>query len=133
MKKILLILFVVVVGILCPLVSLHNGGTATLPPGTLTSVDKSKNYFDELRHQVGFCESGNKHDGVWGDGGLAYGKYQFHKRTFDWMKKKARRPELKRENLQDQEWLFAWALKNGYGSHWTCYTKIMKKGKICGT
>ena len=114
MKKILLVFFIVAIMLLCPPIPLTNG-------------NEGKNYFDEIRYQVGFCESGNKHDGVWGDGGLAYGKYQFHSRTFDWMKDLAGKPELKRENLEDQEWLFKWAIKNGYGDHWTCYTKIMKR------
>jgi hypothetical protein len=83
-----------------------------------------------IKYYVGQCESGNKHYNVWGDSGLAYGKYQFHKRTFNWMKKEAGRPELKWKVLADQEWLFQWAIEHGYGNHWTCYRKAQVLAKV---
>lgn len=66
-------------------------------------------------------ESTGRHEGVWGDKHLpypAYGIAQFQKRTFNWMKKLAGRTDLSWKNEDDQRWLLAWALKNGYGSHW---------------
>lgn len=74
------------------------------------------------------CESSNRHENVWGDGGKSYGVAQFHKRTFDWMKKLAGHPEYDWKNRENQISLLSWAIKNGYGSHWqTCYNRAVKK------
>jgi hypothetical protein len=64
-------------------------------------------------------ESGLKHDGVWGDGGRAYGIAQFHQATFNTLKKLAGRPELKWKSEKDQLWLFDWAIRNGHAHNWT--------------
>ena len=72
-------------------------------------------------YQIGYCESRNNHNVKPGDNGLAVGKYQFHKKTFQSFAKEAGRPELKRELLKDQEWLVRWAVQRGYGKSWTCY------------
>lgn len=69
------------------------------------------------------CESGIRHEGVWGDGGRSYGIAQFQYRTFAWMRGLAARPDLKWKNRHDQLWLLDWALRNGYGRYWTCYEK----------
>ena len=64
-------------------------------------------------------ESGLKHDGVWGDGGRAYGIAQFHLPTFQRLKKLAGRPELNWKKKGDQLWLFDWAIRNGHAHNWT--------------
>lgn len=80
--------------------------------------------FDKLKYQVGYCESRNGHDGVWGDHGKAYGRYQFHQRTFNWLRNKYGRPELQRTSLVDQEWLFQRAIEDGRGKLWSCFKKV---------
>ena len=67
------------------------------------------------------CESNMKHEGVYGDGTLAYGIFQFHRGTFNMFKVEAGKPDMEYENMGDQIELTAWALKKGYGYHWSCY------------
>lgn len=112
MKK-FIILLILLVSIVCMINVLSEA----------TNVTKE----DILKHQVGFCESSNRHEGVWGDNGKAYGKYQFWEKTFDSLAKKAGRPELQWQSERDQEWLFTWAIQNGYGRLWTCYNTIKYK------
>ena len=71
------------------------------------------------------CESGYRHEGVYGDSGLAYGIAQFHEATFNSFKKTAGMPELEYKNMNDQIHLMAWAFGQGekLKRHWTCYTK----------
>jgi hypothetical protein len=67
------------------------------------------------------CESGFRHDGIWGDGGRSYGIAQFKQRTFRWLSGLAGRNNLRWANKHDQIWLLDWAVENGYAKHWTCY------------
>lgn len=67
------------------------------------------------------CESGIRHEGIWGDGGRSYGIAQFQYPTFDDLRSQAGRPDLRWKNMNDQLWLLDWALRNGYGRYWTCY------------
>jgi hypothetical protein len=78
---------------------------------------------EQAKLAILLCESGVKHEGVWGDGGRSYGICQFQYRTFDWMRRSAGRPELRWKNRNDQLWLLDWALRNGHGKYWTCYGK----------
>lgn len=94
----------------------------TVTNGTETCMTK----LDLLKYRVGYCESRNGHEGKWGDNGLAYGRYQFHQKTFNWLKNKYGRPELQRTSLADQEWLFEQAIKDGRGNLWSCYKKECK-------
>lgn len=59
-----------------------------------------------------------------GDHGLARNVAQFHKPTFDWMKKKANMPLLQYSSSTDQIILMEWALKNGEGRQWTTYRRL---------
>ena len=70
------------------------------------------------------CESGFRHEGLYGDGGRAYGIAQFHRPTFESFKKKANMPTANYFNKYDQIDLMAWAFKVGYANHWTCFRKI---------
>jgi hypothetical protein len=73
------------------------------------------------------CESGIRHDNVWGDGGRSYGIAQFQKSTFSWMRDLAQRPKLQWKSRHDQIELLSWAIENGYEKYWTCYDKVKKE------
>ncbi len=77
---------------------------------------------EQAAYRIILCESGGKHIGCWGAAG-EYGWAQFKKKTFEWMKGLAGRPELKWKNKDDQMWLLKWAIKNNLSSHWTCAKK----------
>lgn len=66
------------------------------------------------------CESGWKHEGVFGDNGKAYGIAQFHKSTWDWLNKQ-RSTNLDYYSMEDQIDMLVFALTNGYGKFWTCF------------
>jgi hypothetical protein len=85
---------------------------------------------EQEKLEILLCESGIKHDGVWGDGGKSYGVAQFQKATFNDLKEKAGRPELRWKNRADQLWLLDWALRHGYGRYWSCYSKERTGGQI---
>lgn len=72
------------------------------------------------------CESAGRYNVV-GDDGVSFGIAQFQKTTFDTLKRKARMPWLNWKNPIHQMRLLNWALDNGYGKHWTCYGKVMKR------
>lgn len=78
--------------------------------------------------EITTCESGGKHDNVWGRAG-EYGVAQFKKSTFNWMKLKANMPELLWNSREDQITLLTWAIENGYAKqHWrTCYQRAEKR------
>lgn len=89
----------------------------------------------QLLLAVANCESNFKHKNIYGDGGLAYGTFQFHEKTFNMFSKEYNiqrsKLGLKEVDFQYKEFdsqleLFAWAFKNSYSSHWTC-TKIVKQ------
>lgn len=75
--------------------------------------------------EVAKCESGFKTDIV-GDQGLAYGVFQFHRGTFDDFSEEAG-VELDYKNPDHAIDLFMWAIKNGKGSHWTCYKRLVHR------
>ena len=85
--------------------------------------------FEQQKLQILNCESGNRHYGVWGDNGKAYGIAQFHERTFNQFKTEAGYPQLRWESLADQLWLFDWALKNKHSGSWTCASSLRNKVK----
>lgn len=71
------------------------------------------------------CESGNK-DEIWGDGGRAYGRFQFHKTTFYNFVKEANLEDLNLDwkNPEHQFRIWKWAYNNGKLNHWTCYRSV---------
>lgn len=79
--------------------------------------------FDKLKIKILNCESNLKHKNIWGDNHRSYGIAQFQLRTFNYLKNRANRKELKWKSIDDQLWLFDWSLKNGYAKNWTCYRK----------
>lgn len=69
------------------------------------------------------------HESQWkptavGDHGLAHGVAQFHKATFDWMKKQADMPQLQYSSSSDQIVLLVWAIRHDEGSNWTTYRRL---------
>ena len=66
------------------------------------------------------CESGGKHDNVWGKAG-EYGIAQFKSQTFYSFARQARLQNADWKNKEDQLYLLEWALKNNLGFHWTCF------------
>ena len=94
------------------------------PSGSIGKWDDHHAIFESVlasqKKQIAVCESGERHYGVWGDNHRAYGKYQFHKATFDRLKIKYSYPQLRWESLKDQEWLFDKAIRNGDAGEWTC-------------
>jgi len=99
--------------------------TLFISNNTLASLEnelREITWVDIVAENVIQCESQNQM--IWGDLDLpihAYGIAQFQERTFNWMKAEANAPTLNYYDRDDQEWLLKWAIKNGYGSHWTCY------------
>ena len=75
------------------------------------------------------CESSGRYDAL-GDDGISVGIAQFQEATFNEMKKKARMPRLRWKNPVHQRRLLIWMSDNGYGSRWTCWRKIMKRGEF---
>lgn len=93
----------------------------TLAKVTADSFDVNDTHFDAVMN----CESGGL-DTAKGDHGLAYGPFQFHENTFNWMKAEAIKEgepfgDLKYLNPQDQITLAAWAFSKGMESNWSCW------------
>lgn len=85
--------------------------------------------------QVLACESSFNSRAV-GDDGVSRGIAQFRKETFyefaamarsagEWDNKLGKPSWL---NPQQQVFLLAWGIANGYGNRWTCYRKITEVG-----
>lgn len=76
--------------------------------------------------KVMVCESSENTKAV-GDSGKAYGLYQYHQPTWNAFASKYRKQFggdlLQRDNPKDQVELTAWAFKQGYQNHWTCWGK----------
>ena len=78
----------------------------------------------EIMEKVIHCESGGRHEGVWGDNGKAYGIAQFWERTFYWFAEMAELENPDWYNREQQLYLLGWGLENGYANHWTCYRTL---------
>lgn len=78
-----------------------------------------------LASKITFCESSDRHEGIWGDNGKAYGKWQFHERTFYWLAVIAGYENVNWKNEDDQDLVGMWALEHGYAYLWTC-NKLIK-------
>lgn len=79
----------------------------------------------EVAIQVARCESEFKLTAV-GDGGKAYGVFQFHKPTFTEFAKKFGDETLEYKNFEHQTELAVWAISQGKGYHWTCFRNLPK-------
>jgi len=76
----------------------------------------------EVLLKVAQCESGFKHEQVVGDGGLAYGIFQYHEPTF-YMFAELMGKKLDYKSLEDQIELTAYIYANypELRSHWSCF------------
>lgn len=93
----------------------------TLARATASVYAVNEIHFDAVMN----CESQGNIEAV-GDHGLAYGPFQFHEATFNWMRSlgvKEGEPfqTLEYKNPQDQITLAAWAFSKGLEKNWTCY------------
>ncbi len=66
------------------------------------------------------CESGYRHEGIYGDKGKAYGALQFHKSTFEGYKKKYGKTWLEYTKFEDQIELGMMMMARDEWRHWTC-------------
>lgn len=89
------------------------------------SLDAETNRLHVERVVAGIinCESGGRHNGLWGDGGRSYGVAQFNEQTFYRFAAKSGAPDLDWKSREDQIALLRWAVANGYGPSWSCYGK----------
>jgi hypothetical protein len=83
--------------------------------------------FHELLHEMKMRESGCRHEGIWGDGGLAYGECQYHYFTFEVWKTRYKMWNASWSNRADQNALMARMVRDGYGREWTVYEASYKK------
>lgn len=73
------------------------------------------------------CESGNKHEGVWGDNGKAYGRFQFWKIGFDDLVKITGNEDLLLDwqNSTHQYFIYKQAYKKQLTSkYWSCFRPV---------
>ena len=73
------------------------------------------------------CESGNKHEGVWGDNGKAYGRFQFWKIGFDDLVKITGNEDLLLDwqNSTHQYFIYKQAYKKQLASkYWSCFRPV---------
>jgi hypothetical protein len=82
-------------------------------------------YIIKLVDEIIACESGGRHERVWGDKGKAYGIAQFWEETFYWMAEMANLENPNWKSKEQQITLLGWALENGLGNHWTCYRELL--------
>ncbi len=90
-------------------------------------IQKYSNQYEvsqKLALDIAACESSLKPTAL-GDGGKAYGIYQFHKPTFELFSKKLGE-KLNYYNTEDNIKLAIWALANDKGHHWSCYKKLKR-------
>ncbi|MBI4652240.1 hypothetical protein HY745_13400 [Candidatus Desantisbacteria bacterium] len=80
----------------------------------------------KLVNEILTLESSKKHEKVWGDGGDSYGIAQFKKTTFYELAEKSGFYGANWKNEMDQIILLSWALRNGYGDHWSSYDRAKK-------
>lgn len=67
------------------------------------------------------CESGGRHDDIFGDGGAAYGIAQFHRATFKEMAGFAGCENCRYTDRADQLKLLSWAYDHDRLGAWSCY------------
>ena len=79
--------------------------------------------YGDLVSDIIECESGGKHEGVWGKAN-EYGIAQFMEKTFYWLAEKSELQNPDWKNKDQQIWLLNWSLQNGYQNKWTCYNIV---------
>ncbi len=76
-----------------------------------------------LSLEVARCESGFKPSAL-GDGGMAYGVYQFWPSTFDLFAQELGE-KLDYHSVEDGIKLANWGLAHGKESHWSCFARVV--------
>ena len=97
----------------------------TNPLEVIINIARAEQMNPAILISIAECESSMRHEGIYGDSGLAYGLMQFHEETFNEFKRRAGMEDLEYRNMADQVKLTAWALKNGLGEHWSCYRRML--------
>ncbi|MBI5138317.1 MAG: transglycosylase SLT domain-containing protein [Candidatus Vogelbacteria bacterium] len=77
---------------------------------------------EKLALDIAFCESSFRAN-VYGDGGRAFGTFQFHRPTFERFSRLLGE-KLDYYNNEDNIRLGVWALANNKEDHWSCYEKV---------
>lgn len=93
--------------------------------GLIEKYSEEFNYSEKMAKDIASCES-DLRPNVYGDGGKAYGVYQFHKPTFI-MFSKQKGEKLDYYDTEDNIKLAIWALANNKENHWSCYKKVATK------
>ncbi|MFA5987453.1 MAG: transglycosylase SLT domain-containing protein [Candidatus Paceibacterota bacterium] len=93
--------------------------------GLIEKYSKQYELPKQLALDIAACESNLKPTAV-GDGGKAYGIYQFHKPTFSLLSKKMGE-KLDYYSIEDNIRLAIWAISTDRGFHWSCYNKLARK------
>ena len=124
--------YFIIINLLCMLTVAYFSWSLGLAQGKVACV---KEYFaGQIQAEVKFvletsrliqCESGNRHES-WGDGGNAFGLFQFWKETFDGFVKEAGMEDMKLDwkNPEHQFRVYRWAYYNGKLKHWSCYKQM---------
>ncbi|OHB24964.1 MAG: hypothetical protein A2542_01655 [Parcubacteria group bacterium RIFOXYD2_FULL_52_8] len=76
----------------------------------------------QLALDIAACESSFRAN-VYGDGGRAFGTFQFHRGTFDLFAREMG-AVLDYYNNEDNIQLAMWAFANDKENHWSCYEKV---------
>lgn len=85
----------------------------------ITHFAKEYNQDPQVLLTVAKCESNFRGD-VYGDGGRAYGVFQFHKPTFEGYEKQYGE-DLDYYSAYDQAKLASWMFSKNGENHWTCF------------
>lgn len=89
-------------------------------------INKQVTNYDELATKIIQCESsGMNVQIIDSNGKWSRGIAQFQDETWGWMSKKAGIAGSPLDRVKAREVLL-WALKNGYGRHWTCYKIVTR-------
>lgn len=125
--------YFIVINLICMLTVGYYSWSFGLAQGKAACV---KEYFAKnLQAEVKFvletsqliqCESGNRHDEVWGDNNKAYGLFQFWEGTFNDFVKEANMEDMKMDwkSPEHQFRVWKWAYYNGKLNHWSCYKEV---------
>ena len=88
----------------------------------IDSYAKKYGVSKQLALDIAACESSFRAN-VYGDGGRAFGTYQFHRGTFEAFAKEFG-AALDYYNNEDNIKLAMWAFANNKEDHWSCYEKV---------
>ena len=85
--------------------------------GAAQAADEAKTF--EILAYIVQCESGGKHDNIWGKHG-EYGWFQFKEKSFYFLANKMKLKGMQWKNKHHQYIIAKWGIENGYSNWWTC-------------